>query len=191
MSTTGMLAAVAKAAAMETDDKEKKAVDCSCDPEEPNYSPDCDCGDAAEEPKDEDEDKVAKAVKAERARVLGIAAAAFAGQEKLALKLIETGASLGDAALAFNADHKAMAAKVMQNLDADEAAVRGLRSEPANGMKAPRSPLAGLTGEALWKAEFANSADLQAEFGNKEVAYLAFMRATASGQARILNKNTG
>jgi hypothetical protein len=79
----------------------------------------------------------------------------------------------------------------MAHLDADATKVRGLRSEPANGADAPKSPLAGLAGEALWKAEFANSADLQAEFGGKEASYLAFKRAEASGQARILNKSAG
>jgi hypothetical protein len=78
----------------------------------------------------------------------------------------------------------------MANLDADEAAVKGLRSEPANGTEASKSPLAGLAGDKLWTAEFANSADLQAEF-RTEASYLAFKRAEASGQARILNKKTG
>lgn len=189
MSMTGMLAAVAKAAA--ADDTENEDVkDCSCNPDDPNYSPDCDCGETAEKPDDEeDKDKMSKAVLAERTRVLGIAAAAFPGQAKLALSLIGKGASLGDAALAFNADHKARGAKVMANLEADEAAVKGLRSEPANGAEAAKSPLAGLTGEALWKAEFSGSAELQAEFGS-EAGYLAFKRAEANGRVRILNKKS-
>lgn len=189
MSVTGMLAAVAKAAAMEADDTGNEDVkDCSSNPDDPNYSPDCDNGDTAAKPEGE-EDKVAKAVKAERNRVLSIAAAAFPGQDRLCAKLIETGASLGEAALAFNADHKAKSAKVMANLDADEANVKGLRSEPANGAETPRNPLAGLQGEALWKAEYSGSADLQAEFGG-ESGYLAFKRAEANGRVRILNKKS-
>jgi hypothetical protein len=189
MSVTGMLAAVAKAAAMETDDTENEDMkDCSCNPEDTNYSPDCDCGETAEKPEDE-EDKVAKAVKAERNRVLSIAASAFPGQEKLCARMIESGASVGDAAIAFNADHKAKRAKVLASLDADETAVKGLRSEPANGAEAPKSPLAGLNGEALWNAEFNGSADLRTEFGS-ESAYLAFKRAEANGRVRILNKQS-
>jgi hypothetical protein len=186
-----MLAAVAKAAAMEADDTENEDVkDCSCNPDDPNYSPDCDCGETAEKPEDEeDEDKVAKAVKAERNRVLSIAAAAFPGQEKLCARMINSGASVGDAALAFNADHKAKGAKVLASLEADESAVKGLRSEPANGAEAPKSPHAGLNGEALWKAEFSGSADLRAEFGS-ESAYLAFKRAEANGRVRILNNKS-
>jgi hypothetical protein len=189
MSVTGMLAAVAKAAAMETDETDKEDMqDCSCNPDDPNYSPDCDCGDTAEKP-EEEEDKVAKAVKAERSRILSIAAAAFPGQDKLCAKLIESGASVGDAALAFNADHKAKGAKIMASLDADEASVKGLRSEPANGSEPQKSPLAGLSGEALWKAEFQGSAELRAEFGS-ETSYLAFKRAEANGRVRILNKKS-
>lgn len=189
MSVTGMLAAVAKAAAMETDDTEKEEMqDCSCNPDDPNYSPDCDCGDTAEQPEDE-EDKVAKAVTAERNRILAIAAAAFPGQDKLCARLIDSGASVGDAAIAFNADHKAKGAKIMASLDADETSVKGLRSEPANGSQPQNSPLAGLSGEALWKAEFQGSADLRAEFGS-EMSYLAFKRAEANGRVRILNKKS-
>lgn len=190
MSVTGMLAAVAKAAAMETDDteNEEEMQDCSCNPDDPNYSPDCDCGDTAEKPAEE-ENKVAKAVKAERTRVLSIAAAAFPGQDKLCARLIESGATIGDAAIAFNADHKAKSAKIMASLDVDEASVKGLRSEPANGTEAPKNPLAGLQGEALWKAEYSGSADLQAEFGS-ESGYLAFKRAEANGRVRILNKKS-
>lgn len=176
MSTTGMLAAVAKAAAMEAGEEELPKA------------PETEAEDTTEETVTE-EAAIDTAVKAERARVLGIAAAAFPGQEKLALSLIEKGASLGDAALAFNADHKAKGAKVMANLEADEASVKGLRSEPANGAEAPKNPLAGLQGEALWKAEFSGSADLQAEFGS-EGAFLAFKRAEANGRVRILNKKS-
>jgi hypothetical protein len=184
-----MLAAVAKAAAMEADDTENEDVkDCSCNPDDPNYSPDCDCGDTAEK-EDDEEDKVAKAVKAERNRVLSIAAAAFPGQEKLCARMINSGASVGDAALAFNADHKAKGAKVLASLEADESAVKGLRSEPANGAEAPKSPHAGLNGEALWKAEFSGSADLQAEFGS-ENEYLAFKRAEARGGIKLMSKRS-
>lgn len=190
MSVTGMLAAVAKAAAMETDEKKDDEMeDCSPNPDDPNYSPDCDCGGAPS--KSDEADAVAFAVKAERTRILSIAAAAFPGQDKLCASLIESGATIGDAALAFNADHKARGAKILASIDADEAAVKGLRPEPANGCEPQKSPLAGLSGEGLWKAEFQGSADLQAEFGGKEAAYLAFKRAEASGQARILNKNAG
>lgn len=172
MSKTGMLAAVAEAIGeQETADEAKTEIE-----------------ETADEAKT-DEAAIDTAVKAERSRVLGIAAAAFPGQEKLAASLIESGASLGEAALAFNADHKAKGAKVMANLEADEAAVKGLRSEPANGAEAPKNPLAGLQGEALWKAEYSGSAELQAEFGS-EPSYVSFKRAEANGRVRILNKKS-
>ncbi len=183
MSMTGMLAAVAKAAATEASEVQETVQEQVGEPAESGQPVE-----TVEEPPASDE-STKKAVLAERSRVLGIAAAAFPGQEKLALSLIETGASLGEAALAFNADHKAKSTKIMANLDADEAALKGLRSEPANGADAPKKPPASLQGESLWKSEYAVSQDLQAEFGSED-NYLAYKRADARGGIRVMSKRT-
>lgn len=155
--------------------------DCSCDPDAENYDPDCECPD--------EEEMSAKAVKAERERILGIQAACFPGQEKLAEKLINSGASVGAAALAFNKAMKASGNKVLLDLDEDEAKLKGLRSEfkPANdGTDKGSKPGAGLEGEAKWSAEYDASADLQREFGafGGKTAYIAAMKAEADGRVR-------
>ena len=127
---------------------------------------------------------------AERARILGIEAAALPGHEKIiAAHKADASKSPADAAMAIIAAEKEGRGAQLAALDKDEQTVKGLRSEPANGLDAPKNPLAGLSGEALWKAEFAGSADLQAEFAS-EGAYLAFKRADSKGLARILNKKS-
>lgn len=171
---TTLMAAVAKAAAAE-DEEDKK------DDEEEMAAT------SAEDEEKEDEDEMTdKAVKAERARILGIQSMAFSGQDKLVSKLIADGVSLGDAAIALNQDHKSKAAKHIAALDADEAKVKNLRAEANDAIpRAAVDPTAGLTGEAKWKAEFAASEDLRKEFAS-EGAYVSFMRAKEAGRVRIL-----
>lgn len=172
MTEKTLMAAVAAAAAGEDEEKPKVA--------DPADAPEDD-----EEDKDE-EDMKESAVKAERSRILGIQSMAFPGQDKLVAKLIDSGTSLGDAAIAINKDQKAKAGKVMQSLDADEEKVKNLRSEANDPLpKGPVDPTANLTGEAKWKAEFAASEDLRKEFTG-EAAYVSFMRAKESGRVRIL-----
>lgn len=128
--------------------------------------------------------------KAERDRILGIEAAALPGHEKIiAAHKADPAKTPADAAFAVLDAEKASRGKHLAALDTDEASVKGLRSEPANGLDKPADPLAGLQGEPLWKAEYAGSKDLQAEFGS-EASYLAFKRADAAGLARILNKKS-
>ena len=175
MTAQTLMAAVAAAAAGE-DEEEPKAAD-------PATAPDDD-----EEEKDEEE-MTAKAVKAERARILGIQSMAFSGQDKLVAKLIDDGVSLGDAAVALNRDHKAKAAKVMAALDADEVKVKNLRAEANDPIETkPADPIANLTGETKWKAEYGASDDLRKEFAT-EASYLAFMRAKEAGRVRILARS--
>ena len=126
-----------------------------------------------------------KAVKAERERIAAIQDAAFPGQKALADKAIADGISPGDAALIFNADHKAKGAQMLANLRADEKAMQGLASEYAPANADAKRPAA--TGEAAWKAEYAGSAELQAEFRG-EAAYLAFRVNEAAGNVRYLTR---
>lgn len=136
---------------------------------------------------------VAKALRkegadAERDRLNGIEKASLPGHEAIiaACKADPT-KTQGDAAIAIIAAENAARAAQLGGLDEDEAKVK-IRSEPANGADPKAAdPKAGKKGVDLWKAEFVESADLQAEFTD-EAAYIAFKRAEANGQARILNK---
>ena len=128
--------------------------------------------------------------KAERERILGIEKAGLPGHEKIiAAHKADPAKTPADAAFAVLEAEKSSRGNQLKALDTDEQSVKGLRSEPANGTEKPANPLAGLSGEALWKAEFAGSADLQAEFTN-EASYVAFKRADSKGLARILNKKS-
>lgn len=125
---------------------------------------------------------------AERERILGIEKAALPGHEAIiAAHKADGSKTPSDAALAVIAAENATRSTMLDGLKADDGKVK-IRSEPANGAAAPASApqdaKAGKTGEDLWKAEFAESADLKTEFGS-EKSYLAFKRAEASGQAKI------
>lgn len=180
MTEKTLMAAVAAAAAGEDEEKPKVA----------------DPADAPEEDDDEkdEEEMTDKAVKAERARILGIQSMSFPGQDKLVAKLIDDGVSLGDAAVALNTDQKAKGQKFLQSLDADEQKVKNLRSEAttANDTIVAESakPGATLSGEAKWAADFDASAELQAEYPTKS-DYLSFKRAEARGQVRFLKNRNG
>lgn len=129
---------------------------------------------------------------AERSRILGIEAAALPGHEAvIAAHKADGSKSPADAAMAIIAAEKASRGKQLAALDEDEKKVRGLRSEPANGTEpAPKKEAhAGLHGKALWQAEFAGSAELQAEF-TSEAAYLAVRAAEDRGAIKVL-KNRG
>lgn len=71
---------------------------------------------------------VTEGAKTERERILGIQAAAFAGQEKLVADLIQSGASLGDAALALNKAQKEKATAHIDALRAADSRVAGVTS---------------------------------------------------------------
>lgn len=124
---------------------------------------------------------------AERERILGIEKAALPGHEAIvAAHKADATKTPADTAMAIIEAEKATRSSQLAALDKDEQQVK-VRSEPANPASASSDKHAGKTGAELWKAEYAVSKELQAEFGS-EAAYVAFKRADASGQARILKK---
>lgn len=127
---------------------------------------------------------------AERERIAAIDAAALPGHEALVAKAKAEGMTAGDFALAVVAAERSARASMAASLDTDEATLKGLRSEPANGVatKTPQDQPA-LTGEALWKSEFAASQKLQGEFASEE-GYLAFKRAEARGGIKVMSPRT-
>jgi len=132
----------------------------------------------------------AEGAEAERSRIAAIDDAALPGHEALvAAYKADTSKSAGDLALAIVAAEKASRAQMLASLDADEAKMKGLRPEPANGAAAetPQEQKPALSGEALWNTEYATSQDLQAEFGSED-HYLAFKRADARGGIRVMTK---
>ena len=123
----------------------------------------------------------------ERARIAGIEAAALPGHEKIiAAHKADPSKSPADAAMAIIAAENAARGSQKAALDKDEQQVK-VGSEPANPAPASTSAAKpeGLEGEAAWKAEFAGSKSLQAEFGT-EATYLALKRAEASGSVKRL-----
>jgi len=122
---------------------------------------------------------------AERERVLGIQNAAFAGQEAMAADFIARGTSVGEAAIAFNAALKAKGPDHVAALRAMDAQVR-VPANPSAGAGGDKPKAVPQTADG-WKAEFAGSAELQAEFGS-EADYVAFKTGTAKGAVRILSK---
>lgn len=133
---------------------------------------------------------VKSGAEAERARIAGIEAAALPGYEKIiAAHKADPSKTGADAAMAIIAAEKAARGSQLQALDKDEEQVR-VRSQPANPTASADAPaLAGKSGVDLWKAEFAGSKDLQAEFAS-ESDYLAFKQASAAGQVKVLNHRT-
>lgn len=124
---------------------------------------------------------------AERARIAGIEAAALPGHEAIIkAHKDDPSKSPADAAMAVLNAEKAVRAGQLAALDKDEKQVK-VGSEPANPAPASTSAAKpeGLEGEAAWKAEFAGSKDLQAEFGT-EAAYVALRRAEANGRVKRL-----
>lgn len=176
MSKNGMMAAVAAAAGID----EEKAAHVTVD-----------AGFIAQHFPAIAEGFKADGAKAERERIAGIDKAAMPGHEKLIAEMKADGSKTpADAALAVIAAEKAKRESVSAGLDADEAKMKGLRSEPANGAAtAETEHKPKLTGEAAWKAEFAAKADLQSEF-QTEARYLAFKSAEASGRVRILTNKS-
>lgn len=129
----------------------------------------------------------AEGAKAERERVAGIEAALIPGHEKIIaeMKADPTKTEL-DAHRAVAAAERQARADVRSGLDKDEAEMKGLRSEhgPANGKDEPKKPAATAQTPDGWKAEYAASEELQAEFAT-EAAYLAFKQAEKAGRVRI------
>jgi hypothetical protein len=129
----------------------------------------------------------AEGAKAERERVLGIEKAGMPGHEAIiAAHKADATKTPADAAFAVLAAEQAARGNQMKALEKDETAMRGLRAEPANGLDPKPAANAGtpsIEGEPKWKADYAASAKLQAEFAT-EADYLALMRAEARGGIR-------
>jgi hypothetical protein len=122
----------------------------------------------------------------ERNRILGIQAAAFAGQEALAAELIADGkTSPGEAALRFN---KAEREKGGQRLHALAAADPKVPAAPTTANPPSAEPKTTFeNNEDGWKAEYAATAALKSEFLT-ESDYVAFKKADARGGVKILSR---
>lgn len=119
----------------------------------------------------------------ERARVLGIQAAAFPGQEALAAELVADGRTTPEqAALRFNQALKASGGGTAALARMDRHV-----KVPANQRGAAVAAAAVPQTAEGWKAEYAASAALQDEFATAD-AYAAYMAGTKDGRIRILRK---
>lgn len=183
----GSLAAVQRAARAE-------ATSAAEDEEDPEKKPDEE--DPDKKPEDEETETVTTTTttaSAERARILGIQAAMFTGQDELAAAMIADGKTTPEqAALRFNRALRAAGVTGPTQLAQLEAMDQHVRV-PANqrggaggvkpGAKVPQT-------EAGWKAEFEGSAELQAEFATAE-DYVALRKAEVAGRVRVLARKTG
>ncbi|MBF0270326.1 MAG: S49 family peptidase [Alphaproteobacteria bacterium] len=130
-----------------------------------------------------------EAKQAERSRVLAIQSAAFAGQQDLVSKLISDGVDAGAAALALNADEKQKGSRILAEIKSAEPAEKLVPAAGGADAVASQAAIdAALPLEDRCKRAWDKDPALRAEFRDKFDAYLAFEKATASGQARILKK---
>lgn len=132
----------------------------------------------------------AEGIKAEASRLASIEDQAVPGYDKIiAAMKADTSKTGADAAMAIIAAQKKERAAMMASLSADEEKVKGLRSQPSNGVTDPATDsgnaISGLKGEALWKAEYDRSEKLQGEFASQS-EYLALKRAESSGLVKRL-----
>lgn len=130
----------------------------------------------------------AEGAEAERTRMLGIEKVALPGHEAIiAAHKADGSKTPADAAMAIIAAENATRGKMLAALDADEKLMKGLRSEPANGLEPARNSTEGLSGEALWKAEFAKDPALAKEFSS-EAAYCSYRKMQDSGRVKIMGE---
>lgn len=125
-----------------------------------------------------------EAASAERSRIKAIQGAAFAGQDALVTKLIDDGASAGDAALALNADFRSKGAH-LESIKAMDTKVAGVKSAPTTGVDPKQKADAEMTDVEL-TAKYEASPDLKAEFPTAG-AYLGYVKGVKEGRVRILN----
>lgn len=125
-------------------------------------------------------------IKAERERMAGLdrLAAKVAGNAK--------GAEIIAAAKADGSTAEATALKLAEaDAFSGAAVINALQGDNASAAgAAPAAPGAGASHAGTpdgWKAEYAASKDLQAEFGS-EAAYVGYKQAMADGKVRFLNK---
>jgi hypothetical protein len=79
-------------------------------------------------------------------------------------------------------------AELLQQRKVTIAAINGRRAD-LQARKARKDPFAGLEGQALYEAEWAESSELAAKFGKKEY-YFAFRSAEDGGLVKILKKKS-
>jgi len=135
---------------------------------------------------------VAEGAAAERARIQSVEAALIPGHEVLIAALKFDGKSSGgDAALAVNAAERNLRTANATALANEAPKPLPTTTAPAVDPKAAAAAAAAaedaaLPLEARCKAQWAKSADLQAEFSGNFNAFVAFEKASASGRARVL-----
>jgi len=123
----------------------------------------------------EEASKVAS--KAERERILGIFGQAYGEDMKAKFEKIVGPDANMEALMAFAQEKAKQDILAKMTAEAPESAGAGDGDE---------GNLSKLTGEEKWKAEFAESKDLQDEFGGSVDRYLAFKKAEGEGKVRIL-----
>jgi signal peptide peptidase SppA len=134
------------------------------------------------------------AVAAERARITGLITVQFGEAGTKFVQILESGISLEqfNAIAQVNPPASQAAAVDGPGIDALKAAMLQVLKDSGTATPGAAgggdSTLGDLQGEDLWKAQYAQSADLQKEFG-EEKRYLAYMKATGSGSAKILRKH--
>jgi hypothetical protein len=126
----------------------------------------------------------AEGATAERTRIMGIASLADAGNAALIAELqADVNVTPGDAAMRVIAAQKAARGQQMQAIVDVEKTSGAVRPAPT-ALAAPPSPPKTAATPDGWKAEWANSESLQAEFGTAE-AYVAYQQGSASGRIKI------
>jgi hypothetical protein len=121
---------------------------------------------------------------AERGRLIAIDGLTLPGFEAEAQKAKADGTRPEAFALATVAALKASKRlDAVDALRAGAATVPPLDPAPSDPAAAAPAPAPALAGEAKWKADYAASADLQAEFRD-EAAFVAYQRATTAGLVR-------
>jgi signal peptide peptidase SppA len=128
------------------------------------------------------------AATAERDRILGIEAIATAGHADLVSKLKADGKTTpAEAALQILGAEKQIrsgAKSAIENVETTTSKVAAAPSAAGTGADAPKAAT-----PEQWKEEYAKSDSLKQEFATGE-QYVAFKKAEASGQIRVLHKKS-
>lgn len=126
-------------------------------------------------------DALALGARNERARILAIQSAAFAGQESLVTKLIESGASETEALREILADQKKLGQDRLAAVRAE--APKPVGTDAYTETSTVVAPT--LTVDEQLDAEWAQSADAQKKFHGNKPAWKAYRKAQINGQIGI------
>lgn len=130
--------------------------------------------------------------KAERERIQGVFSTNRAGREKLVAELMFDGKSTkSDAAEKILAAADLKRASMLSDIKADAEAVKVSAVDSAAAEAAASAVDQSLPVEERAKAEWDRNADIRGEFRDNYNAYLAFMKNTEAGRARIYNGKGG